>query len=73
MNNYEEPTIQLISDQLEDVITTSVELPEMPIAFQIQLDVRVDEKENYLYCFNIWSITCWGLDYFKTFFSIGEQ
>ena len=33
MSNYEEPTIQLISDELEDVITTSVELPEMPITF----------------------------------------
>lgn len=33
MNRYEEPTIQLIADELDDVITSSVELPEVPIAF----------------------------------------
>lgn len=36
MEQYEEPTIQVVADDMEDVITGSdgVELPEMPITLQ---------------------------------------
>lgn len=31
ITQYEQPTIEFIADELEDVITGSVDLPEVPI------------------------------------------
>ena len=30
---YEKPMIEFIADELDDVITSSIELPEVPITF----------------------------------------
>ena len=37
---YETPTIEFIADELEDVITGSVDLPEVPITLGFQLEVE---------------------------------
>lgn len=33
MTQYEKPTIEFFADELEDVITGSIDLPEVPITF----------------------------------------
>ena len=46
---YEEPTIEFIADELEDVITGSVDLPEVPITLGFQLKVEVTMKNKYIF------------------------
>ena len=46
---YEEPTIEFIADELEDVITGSVDLPEVPITLGFQLKVEVTMKKKYIF------------------------
>lgn len=46
---YEEPTIEFIADELEDVITGSIDLPEVPITLGFQLKVEVTMKKKYIF------------------------
>ena len=46
---YETPTIEFIADELEDVITGSVDLPEVPITLGFQLKVEVTMKKKYIF------------------------
>ena len=49
MIQYEEPTIEFIADELEDVITGSVDLPEVPITLGFQLKVKNKMNKKYIF------------------------
>ena len=48
ITQYEKPTIEFIADELEDVITGSIDLPEVPITLGFQLEVKVTMKKKYI-------------------------
>lgn len=49
ITQYEQPTIEFIADELEDVITGSVDLPEVPITLGFQLEVKRTMNKKYIF------------------------